>query len=57
MIAARRMGIGAIGVRSYHGCRDCEAGDAPDWLEKNMHETVDIIPASQDALPVQEVYA
>jgi histidinol-phosphate phosphatase family protein len=46
VIAARRMGIVAIGVKTGSGCRDCDALDSPDWLVKDLEEAVDIILAS-----------
>ncbi len=46
VIAARRMGIVAIGVKTGSGCRDCDALDSPDWLVEDLGEAVDIILAS-----------
>jgi mannose-1-phosphate guanylyltransferase / phosphomannomutase len=43
VIAARRMGIAAIGVKTGHGCRDCDTFEAPDLLVKDLREAVDII--------------
>lgn len=46
VIAARRMGIVPIGVKTGHGCRDCDALESPDWLVEDLREAVDIILAS-----------
>jgi histidinol-phosphate phosphatase family protein len=46
VLAARRMGIVAIGVKTGHGCRDCEAPDSPDRLVKDLGGAADIILAS-----------
>ena len=54
VIAARRMGIGAIGVKTGHGCRDCDALDSPDRLVEDLREAVDIILASRGVMPIQE---
>lgn len=51
VIAAHRLGIGAIGVRTGHGCRDCGAGELPDRLAADLREAVDIVLASNDAMP------
>jgi mannose-1-phosphate guanylyltransferase/phosphomannomutase len=47
VIAARRMGIAAIGVKTGHGCRDCDALELPDRLVEDLREAVDIILASR----------
>ena len=41
VIAARRMGIVAIGVKTGHGCRDCDALESPDWLVEDLREAVE----------------
>jgi mannose-1-phosphate guanylyltransferase / phosphomannomutase len=46
VLAARRMGVRAIGVKTGHGCRDCEAPDAPDLLVEDLRGAADIILAS-----------
>jgi mannose-1-phosphate guanylyltransferase/phosphomannomutase len=46
VIAARRAGIAAIGVKTGHGCRDCDALDSPDWLVEDLSDAVDVILAS-----------
>jgi mannose-1-phosphate guanylyltransferase/phosphomannomutase len=43
VIAARRMGIVPIGVKTGHGCLDCDNRDSPDWLVEDLQEAVDII--------------
>jgi mannose-1-phosphate guanylyltransferase/phosphomannomutase len=43
VIAARRVGIVAIGVKTGHGCRDCDARESPDWFVEDLQEAVDII--------------
>ena len=43
VIAARRMGIVPIGVKTGHGCRDCDNRESPDWLVEDLQEAVDII--------------
>jgi len=53
VIAARRLGIGAIGVKTGHGCRDCGTADAPDRLVEDLREAVDVILASSDTAPIQ----
>jgi histidinol-phosphate phosphatase family protein len=55
VIAARRMGISAIGVRTGHGCRDCGALEAPDHLVQDLNEAVDIILAPQGAMRIREI--
>jgi mannose-1-phosphate guanylyltransferase / phosphomannomutase len=47
VIAARRLGIGVIGVKTGHGCRDCDAIDSPDWLVEDLPGAVDVILASR----------
>jgi histidinol-phosphate phosphatase family protein len=51
VVAARRMEIGAIGVKTGHGCRDCDALVSPDRLVEDLREAVDIILASSGAVP------
>lgn len=51
VIAARRMGIATIGVRTGHGCRDCEGADAPDRLVEDLEEAAEIILAESRAAP------
>jgi mannose-1-phosphate guanylyltransferase / phosphomannomutase len=46
VIAAHRMGIVAIGVKTGHGCGDCDALEPPDLLVEDLAEAVDIILAS-----------
>jgi histidinol-phosphate phosphatase family protein len=53
IIAARRMGIGAIGVKTGRGCRDCDVLESPDRLVENLQEAVDIILASTSVVPIQ----
>ena len=54
VIAARRMAIAAIGVKTGHGCRDCDALEAPDRLVKDLREAVDVILACNGAVPTRE---
>jgi mannose-1-phosphate guanylyltransferase/phosphomannomutase len=54
VIAARRMGIRAIGVRTGNGCRDCGALDAPDHLVQDLYEAVDIILAPRGVMRIRE---
>jgi mannose-1-phosphate guanylyltransferase / phosphomannomutase len=51
VIAARRVGIGAIGVKTGHGCRDCDAPESPDRLVEDLREAVDFILASSGIPP------
>jgi FMN phosphatase YigB (HAD superfamily) len=51
VIAARRMGIGAIGVKTGNGCRDCDAFESPDRLVEDLREAVDVILASSNVVP------
>jgi histidinol-phosphate phosphatase family protein len=46
VIAARRMGIGTIGVRTGQGCHDCDALELPDQFADDLREAVDKILAS-----------
>jgi mannose-1-phosphate guanylyltransferase / phosphomannomutase len=46
VIAARRMGIIPIGVKTGYGCRDCGGLESPDWLVEDLAAAVDIILAS-----------
>jgi histidinol-phosphate phosphatase family protein len=46
VVAARRMGIAPIGVKTGSGCRDCDALDSPDWLVDDLGRAVDVILAS-----------
>jgi histidinol-phosphate phosphatase family protein len=46
VIAARRMGIATIGVKTGRGCLDCDSLEAPDRLAEDLPEAVDIILAS-----------
>jgi histidinol-phosphate phosphatase family protein len=46
VMAARRMEIVPIGVKTGNGCRDCDALDSPDWLVEDLGEAVDIILGS-----------
>jgi histidinol-phosphate phosphatase family protein len=54
VIAARRMGITAIGVKTGHGCCDCDALEAPDRLVKDLLEAVDIILTSDGIVPTRD---
>ena len=47
VIAARRMGICAIGVKTGHGCRDCDELELPDRLAEDLREAADIILRSE----------
>jgi mannose-1-phosphate guanylyltransferase / phosphomannomutase len=47
VIAARRLGIGVIGVMTGHGCRDCDGLESPDQLVQDLRAAVDIILASR----------
>jgi mannose-1-phosphate guanylyltransferase / phosphomannomutase len=51
VIAARRMGIATIGVKTGRGCLDCDALEAPDRLAEDLPEAVDIILASDGVVP------
>jgi histidinol-phosphate phosphatase family protein len=53
VIAARRMGTRAIGVKTGHGCRDCNALESPDRLAVDLREAVDIILASDGVVAMQ----
>jgi mannose-1-phosphate guanylyltransferase/phosphomannomutase len=53
VIAARQLRIGAIGVRTGHGCRDCDTPDTPDWLVEDLREAVDVILASSNTAATQ----
>jgi mannose-1-phosphate guanylyltransferase / phosphomannomutase len=56
VIAARRMGIDAIGVKTGHGCRDCDALELPDRLVKDLAEAVGIILPSDGMVPTGGVH-
>jgi histidinol-phosphate phosphatase family protein len=43
IIAARRMGITAIGVKTGHGCRDCDALEISPSLGSDLAEAADMI--------------
>ena len=47
------MGIGAIGVKTGHACRDCDALESPDQLVEDLLKAVDIILASGGVVPIQ----
>jgi histidinol-phosphate phosphatase family protein len=53
LIAARRFGIQAIGVKTGHGCRDCDPLEFPGRLVEDLREAVDIILACHGAAPTQ----
>jgi len=55
VLAARRMGIRTIGVKTGHGCRDCDTFERPDPLVEDLGEAVDIILASSAAEPVEGI--
>jgi histidinol-phosphate phosphatase family protein len=55
VIAARRMGIAAIGVKTGHGCRDCDALASPDRLVNDLREAVDIILTSNGVVLTRDV--
>ena len=57
VIAARRTGIGAIGVRTGHGCKDCDTLQQPDRLAEDLQEAVEIILASNGAVPIRGAHA
>jgi histidinol-phosphate phosphatase family protein len=57
VMAARRMGICAIGVRTGMGCRDCGALEAPDYLVQDLYEAADIILAPRDAMRIREAHS
>jgi mannose-1-phosphate guanylyltransferase / phosphomannomutase len=46
IVAARRMGIVPIGVKTGSACRDCDGPDSPDWLVEDLGAAVEIILAS-----------
>jgi mannose-1-phosphate guanylyltransferase / phosphomannomutase len=46
IVAARRMGIVPIGVRTGSACRDCDTIDSPDWLVDDLGKAVEVILAS-----------
>ena len=46
VIAARRMGIVTIGVKTGNGCRDCDDLASPDWLVEDLAAAVEIILAA-----------
>jgi mannose-1-phosphate guanylyltransferase/phosphomannomutase len=54
VIAARRVGIVPIGVKTGHGCRDCDALEAPDRLVEDLREAVEIILASNSPVSLRE---
>jgi histidinol-phosphate phosphatase family protein len=51
VIAARRIGIGAIGVKTGRGCRDCDALEPPVQLVEDLGKAVDFILASDGVVP------
>jgi mannose-1-phosphate guanylyltransferase / phosphomannomutase len=53
VLAARRIGIAAIRVKTGIGCRDCDALEAPDRLAANLCEAVEIILASRGSPPTR----
>src|SRR5262249_49764676 len=53
VIAARQLGIRAIGVKTGHGCRDCDALESPNLLVEDLREAVDIILASNGVVPTR----
>jgi mannose-1-phosphate guanylyltransferase / phosphomannomutase len=56
VIAARRMGIGSIGVETGQGCRDCDALESPDQLATDLRGAVDIIMSSGSFVLTQGRY-
>jgi mannose-1-phosphate guanylyltransferase / phosphomannomutase len=46
VLAARRMGLRTIGVKTGHGCRDCGASEQPDRLADDLGEAVEFILAA-----------
>jgi mannose-1-phosphate guanylyltransferase / phosphomannomutase len=46
IVAARRVGVVPIGVRTGSACRDCDALDSPDLVVEDLKEAVEIILAS-----------
>jgi mannose-1-phosphate guanylyltransferase / phosphomannomutase len=53
VIAARRMGIVTIGVKTGNGCRDCDDVVFPDWLVKDLAEAVEIILTASGIAPTR----
>jgi mannose-1-phosphate guanylyltransferase / phosphomannomutase len=52
VIAARRIGVCAIGVKTGHGCRDCDELESPDRLAEDLWEAADIILRSEKIVPM-----
>ena len=57
VLAARRMGLRTIGVKTGHGCRDCGASEWPDQLADDLGEAVDFILAAAAVEPAEGVRA
>jgi mannose-1-phosphate guanylyltransferase / phosphomannomutase len=57
VLAARRMGLRTIGVKTGHGCRDCGASEQPDRLADDLGDAVDFILAAAVVEPAKGVRA
>ena len=57
VIAARRIGLRTIGVKTGHGCRDCRACEQPDQLTDDLGEAVDFILGAAAVEPAEGMLA
>ena len=57
VLAARRMGLRTIGVKTGHGCRDCGASEQPDRLAEDLGEAVEFILAASAVEGAEGVWA
>jgi mannose-1-phosphate guanylyltransferase/phosphomannomutase len=57
VIAAHRLGIPAIGVKTGHGCSDCDALEPPDLLVDDLAEAVNTILAREPVCPIRRDHA
>jgi histidinol phosphatase-like enzyme len=57
VLAARRIGLRTICVKTAHGCRDCGASEQPDGLADDLGEAVDFIRAAAAVEPSEGVRA
>jgi mannose-1-phosphate guanylyltransferase / phosphomannomutase len=53
VIAAHRMGIAAIGVKTGHGCRDCDALEPPDFLVNDLADAANMILAQEEIMAIR----
>ncbi len=52
ILAARCMDIRTIGVRTGHGCQDCNEAEFPDYWAEDLADAIDIILTSNVDSPV-----